>query len=335
MTTFIGIRGTAIQAVSSDPANPETGQIWYNSSSGTLKGYVFATINAWSAGANLNYTRSGAGSGGTQTAAVVFAGNSPSTSPDRNKPTETYNGTSWTNGPTMNTGRTGVAQAGTQTAALCAGGDTGPPSGTAASESWNGSAWTNTPSLNTSRYGIRGTGVSNTAALAAGGVIISTYQSASESYNGTSWTNTPSLNTARGSGAMAGSNTSALYFGGSSGPRYANTEYYNGTSWTTVNSLNTARESLGGSGSQTAALAFGGNIGGAPAVTSATELYNGTTWTSNPTGLATARDGVDGLNGSAPQSATMAMGGSDGTNQLASTEKWNTTAFRTRTITVS
>jgi hypothetical protein len=36
MTTFKEIRGTTIEVVSSDPSNPEPGQIWYNSS-GTLK----------------------------------------------------------------------------------------------------------------------------------------------------------------------------------------------------------------------------------------------------------------------------------------------------------
>jgi hypothetical protein len=46
MTTFKEIRGTTIEVVSSDPTNPETGQIWYNSSSGTLKGY--RTVNSWS-----------------------------------------------------------------------------------------------------------------------------------------------------------------------------------------------------------------------------------------------------------------------------------------------
>jgi hypothetical protein len=39
MTTFKGIRGTTIEVLSSDPTTPEEGQIWYNSSSGTLKGY--------------------------------------------------------------------------------------------------------------------------------------------------------------------------------------------------------------------------------------------------------------------------------------------------------
>jgi hypothetical protein len=50
MTTFKEIRGTTIEVVSTDPTNPELGQIWYNSSSGTLKGYLLATVNAWASG---------------------------------------------------------------------------------------------------------------------------------------------------------------------------------------------------------------------------------------------------------------------------------------------
>jgi hypothetical protein len=56
MTTFKEIRGTTIEVVSSDPANPETGQIWYNSSSGTLK-YVHNMSAAWSSGGNINTAR--------------------------------------------------------------------------------------------------------------------------------------------------------------------------------------------------------------------------------------------------------------------------------------
>jgi hypothetical protein len=40
MTTFKEIRGTAIESVSSDPSNPEAGQIWYNNTIGVLKGYA-------------------------------------------------------------------------------------------------------------------------------------------------------------------------------------------------------------------------------------------------------------------------------------------------------
>ena len=101
MTTFIGIRGTAIQAVSSDPANPEVGQIWYNSSSGTLKGYKF--VGTWASGGNMNTARGALRSTGTQTATVAFGGYGGS----RSNATENYNGTSWTNSGNMNTARSG------------------------------------------------------------------------------------------------------------------------------------------------------------------------------------------------------------------------------------
>ena len=39
MSTFKEIRGTLIKSVSSDPANPEVGEIWYNNTIGSLKGY--------------------------------------------------------------------------------------------------------------------------------------------------------------------------------------------------------------------------------------------------------------------------------------------------------
>ena len=44
MSTFKEIRGTLIKSVSSDPANPELGEIWYNNTIGSLKAYQ--TINA-------------------------------------------------------------------------------------------------------------------------------------------------------------------------------------------------------------------------------------------------------------------------------------------------
>jgi hypothetical protein len=53
MTTFKEIRGTAVESVSSDPTNPEVGQIWYNNSIGVLKGYQLSAA-AWSAVVNLS-----------------------------------------------------------------------------------------------------------------------------------------------------------------------------------------------------------------------------------------------------------------------------------------
>jgi hypothetical protein len=53
MTTFKEIRGQLIRSVSSDPANPQEGQIWYNNTIGVLKGYQLVA-DAWSSGGNLN-----------------------------------------------------------------------------------------------------------------------------------------------------------------------------------------------------------------------------------------------------------------------------------------
>ena len=43
MTAYTGIQGQNILIVSSDPANPVEGQIWYNTTSNTLKDYVVVT----------------------------------------------------------------------------------------------------------------------------------------------------------------------------------------------------------------------------------------------------------------------------------------------------
>ena len=69
------------------------------------------------------------------------------------------------------------------------------------------------------------------------------------------------MNTARGAFAGAGTQTSALGFGGYSTASPSGTgatEAYNGTSWTADTSMGTARYGVGGAGTQSAALAFGG-----------------------------------------------------------------------------
>ena len=39
MATYITLKGATIQFIAGDPANPVEGQVWYNSTTGTLKGY--------------------------------------------------------------------------------------------------------------------------------------------------------------------------------------------------------------------------------------------------------------------------------------------------------
>jgi hypothetical protein len=336
MTTFKEIRGTDILALSSDPTYPEEGQIWYNSSSGTLKGYQNITLNAWASGGSLSTGRLGlAGSNsGTQSATIIFGGNSgPGAAPTFLASTEKYNGTSWTSAPSLNTARNYLAGCGTQTSALAFSGltTTPAPSGVSVlSESYNGTSWTNAPTMNTSGQQRFGVGASNTSALCFLGSgpanafgLVNT-----ESYNGSAWTSVNNANTGRSGGGSAGVQGAALGFGGYRGGsgRLSATESWNGTSWTSVNSLNTARAGQGGSGSNILALSFGGY---STAATGATELWNGTSWTNNPTGLGTARSNMAGIG---TQAAALSVGGSPG---LTNTEAWNTTALRTRTITVS
>ena len=39
MATYITIKGMAVETVSADPSNPTEGQVWYNTTTNTLKGY--------------------------------------------------------------------------------------------------------------------------------------------------------------------------------------------------------------------------------------------------------------------------------------------------------
>jgi len=326
MTTFKEIRGTDILALSSDPSNPETGQIWYNSSSGTLKGYQLATINAFSAGGTMGTARYGLAAAGTQTAAVAFGGGSPYTG----GATELYNGTSWTSNPTsMSPGTFALAGCGTQTAALAFGGKTGPGAQSSQAQKFGGSSWTTTGSLGTARYTISGAGL-QTAALAFGGVKTpgEQGQSATESFNGTSWTAVNSMNTARGNSGGCGTQTAALVVAGTTFPASVASsavESWNGTSWTSGASYPISKGFLASFGTQTSSI----TCGGLPAVTT-TNLWNGTAWTANPTGLATGR-GQQSAAGTA--TAGLIAGGSPPNSGL--TEEWTGVGLATKTITVS
>jgi hypothetical protein len=74
MAEYINIRGQSIEVVASDPANPTLGQIWYNSTSNTLKGGGVTAAGAWATGDNMNTARFVMGNAGTQTAALAFGG---------------------------------------------------------------------------------------------------------------------------------------------------------------------------------------------------------------------------------------------------------------------
>src|SRR5210317_569309 len=88
ITTFGPSLGDTIQSVASDPTPASTGDIWFNSTEGVLKGYL--PIEAWSSGGNLISARGYMAGFGTQTAAVTSGG-----SPGPNTSTDEYNGSGW------------------------------------------------------------------------------------------------------------------------------------------------------------------------------------------------------------------------------------------------
>ena len=142
MATFKQIRGFKIKSLATDPSPLAEGQIWYNSTSGTLK--VAPFVGSW-ASANVAPTpkRSGA-SAGTQTANLIFAGVGPGGATNI---TAEYDGTNWTTSGVYGASCYAIAGFGTQTAAIGQGGH--PPSGTPTAFEYNGASWTATPATNT------------------------------------------------------------------------------------------------------------------------------------------------------------------------------------------
>jgi hypothetical protein len=160
MADYKNIKGFNIQYLDSDPPNPIEGQMWFNSTSQTLKGLVAggAPAGTWSSGTSLNTARRSVGGNGTQTAALASGGADPANT----GVTELYNGSSWTEVNDLNTARRGPENVGTQTAALTIGGYVTAVLGN--TESWNGTSWTEVNDLNQGR-GFGAAAGNQTAAL--------------------------------------------------------------------------------------------------------------------------------------------------------------------------
>jgi hypothetical protein len=145
------------------------------------------------------------------------------------------------------------------------------------------------------------------------------------------WAAGGNLNTGRRVMGAAGTQTSALAFGGTTPPDAIvdATEKYNGTTWTSnPTGLGTARIGLAGAGTQTATLGFGGRT--LPGVVANTESFNGSTF-SPVNSMNTARSG---LGGTGTQTAALGFGGSNhtpaqsgGEGLQTATELWNGTSW--------
>ena len=290
MTTYRNIHGRAIQSLATDPTESVAeGQIWYNTSSDTFKSVVAS--EAWSSSSPVIKNTYRAGSAGTQTSALLFAGSS-------NPPfsfftdTQEYNGSGWSSGGAMAQARWGLRGAGTQTAGLGFGGYIGPPGppskNSALTEEYNGTAWTTSPnSMGSGRYALGGAGTQTSALGFGGQTYPGSAGTATEEYDGSSWTAGGVLPSARTRLSGCGpSNNDALAVGTQTSGVCST---YNGTAWTDTGSLGTARYRGGSSGSTSSAITYGGSTYPGVTVKNLTESFDGSTWSASPATMGTAR----------------------------------------------
>mgnify|MGYP003149612912 CR=1 FL=1 len=317
MADFSTIKGFNVQVLSADPPAPGEGQVWYNTTTGTLKGYGQIGTGAWSAGGTVPASYYGGSYSGTQTAGIVAGG-----APGGAVEAYDYNGSAWTEAGDLNQGRTYTVPTGigTQTSAQVMGGEEGYLNDT---EQYNGTAWTQVNDMANS-FQSRGGSGTQTAALATCGVP--GYSALVESWDGTNWSTGTAAPFAQGYGAGGGTQTSALIAGSSPGIGTADT--WNGSAWTEITSLNSGRHNMSRAiTSDSSALIAAGEP--QPAGRGVlTEIWDGSTWT-EAGDLATAGNKRPG-NGT-----TMAaiVAGNEAPNNGAS-EEW-TVPTTTKTFTAS
>jgi len=324
MADYINIRGQNIEVVASDPANPTQGQIWYNSTSNTLKGKGVSTAS-WATGGTMGSPRRKLAGAGTQTAGLAAAGFTPPTTA-----TEEYNGTSWSPSGSVATARYGLGGAGTQTAGLIFGGFTGSIY-VGSTEEYNGSTWAGGGNMGAARQVDQQGAGTQTAGIAVGGTPNGggTLVASTEEYDGSAWTGGGNLPVAKDNVATSGTQTATLAFSGNNAGKLATTEEYNGTSWTASPAiLSAAKTGTGAAGTQTAALCISGEE--PTGNTNKTEIYDGISW-SLSANVATARQALASCGTIAE---ALAFGGYS-TVQTGATEEYSGAVPVTVTITAS
>ena len=317
MSTYREIIGKKIKKVSSDPSDGLDGEMWYNSTTGTLRGP--AILEAWSSAAPMVAGKGQSGNFGIQTSAVSAAG---SFAPARTDNSYEYNGSGWTTITVYPAALNELAGVGIETAGLVIGGRSPPPAAVTTTTEYNGSSWTGGGALPAGRHSGMAAGT-QTAALYAFGrnQTAPAYFKTAYEYDGSSWTAANDASTLRAYLGGFGTQTAGVACGGFVPPQTNVTEEYDGTNWTTTGNMGTARyQFLGTAGTETAGLAFGGRTS-APAYPTQTESYNGSTWSTSPATLATGR-GIGGYGQTGTSTAAVGFGGSP-PSYVANTEEYN------------
>jgi len=313
MADYQDIRGLRVKYLSADPSVTVGGEVWYNSTTGTLRSRLVS--EAWRSGALLNTGRNtyqGGSRNGTQEASRT-AGGYTTVNVGKN---EEYNGNGWSEQTDITTPRRGAFGSGTTDAAIIMGGISPLPGGIV--EEWNGSSWAEQTDMTTPRVDCGSCGT-QTATLVAGHPP---YGTTCEEYDGSTWTTTGVLNTGRINNPSCGVQTAALSIGGQTGDGPTATtavEEYDGSTWTTLPGvLPTAKQSAGSAGTTALAITFGGVTPPATTVVNTTYGFDGTSWSAK-SNMGSTKYYLSG--GMGTGSAGLAAGGNPGSSDL--TEEYN------------
>ena len=314
MATYQDIKGLKVKYLSADPGTLRAGEVWYNSTTGTLKGVV--SFGAWSSSSPISTARLGSGQGGTATAGFIVSGG-----PAPKVQTEEFNGTGWSTGEDVSVDSYFGGGAGTLTAGLYSGGEYPPGGNTGRTIEYDGTNWTTVTAYPQALKMIASCGT-QTAALYATGVLqppAGAKQTETREYDGSAWNAGGAYPTGLQAGNMTGaSSTSALFMGGSTISPSLSANTYNGTSWSAAPDANSAAQSSGSSGIETSAIFFGGG----PGYLTTTQSFDGSTWTTEgalATGVASLPTGPM----TASSSNAFKVGGAESPGDTTSVEEFN------------
>ena len=319
MSTYREIIGKKIKKVSSDPSSGLDGEMWYNSTTGTLRGR--AIIEAWVSTSPMSSPRATMAGGGTNTSAITTGKNGAN--PSDAAFAESYNGTGWANETNVPTALGYASGTGSSSEAYVQIGG-GYPSKTGTVLDYDGSSWTSATAVPGGGPGYIEAGAAGPSAdaLVAGG---NNGETTTWERGGGSWTSGGAMASGVYAPTLVGTQTAAISMGGVTYPGgYKDyNQDYNGTAWTSLTVLPSIRGYSGGAGIQTLSMIIGGGAPGSPGLLAACLKWDGSSWTSIAN-LGTARNTM------CPMGKTIGTAVATPGNQTpAGTEEYNssTTAY--------
>ena len=288
MATYKAIKGITVQDLASDPSTLIQGEVWYNSTSETLK--AVQLTGSWAAGGTMINARGSMASGGGAVDAMWLGGGIPFSA------FHYYNGTGWTAQTNLPAGGPGLSNnlyvqtgIGIQDALFVGHGLKDFPKGASPDIMlFNGSSWASSPA-GPDHYNGSGWGTTAAAMMAGGNTWPNTYPTAlSYTWNGSAWASDSTLPVARQGNRSAGVVETAGFIVGGNPGSLDNTTEWNGTSWSESGVYPTQIYTPGCGGPISAAIAVGGSDGSNTAVAN---QYDGSTWSSMNASLPQAQNG--------------------------------------------